>query len=95
MSEKGFDPVIRASDFLRNIAGEMIKCALAHRSIIEERKKQRPDEKVIADLELITRVAGEQAVRLQNEFDKRLNEAIRQGGFEVAPQARTFNLKGI
>lgn len=74
---------------------ENIKCYDANMKAIAERKKDAPSAQVIADCELQARRAGEQRVKLRDELNRRLDEAIRRGGFQTAPEARTYDLRGL
>lgn len=95
MSQTGFDAVITPADLIDRLCVELIKCSQAQHAIIAERKKANPDPTVIAQQELITRVAGERRVAIKDEYNRRLNEAIQAGGFTVLQDVRTYDLNGV
>jgi protein-arginine kinase activator protein McsA len=90
-----YDLICSIGEMIDKLINEDIKCYDSNRRILEERRKERPDPQQISNLEFVARSAGEQRVRLKNELNKRLAEAIRRGGFESAAEVRTYDLKGI
>ena len=90
-----YDQLCSIGELIDKLSIENIKCAHANHAILDERAKDKPNAAIIADWELVARTAGEQRVRLKNEINKRLDEAVRRGGIGTAPEVRTYDLRGV
>jgi len=90
MADKVYDFICSIGELIDKLSIENIKCYDANAKAIAERKKENPDAGVIADCEFRARKSGEQRVRLRDEINKRLSEAIKRGGFEYVPDVRTY-----
>ena len=89
-----YDHICSIGELIDKLSIENIKCSRANHTAMDEREKDNPDPVVLADCERLARTAGEQRVRLKDEINRRLDEAMRRGGFNVAAEARTYDLKG-
>ena len=94
MTEPVYDYIGSIGELIDKLSIENIKCYHANTSILTERGRNNPDAQIIADLEWIARTSGEQRVRLRDEINKRLMEALRRGGIGAAKDARTYSLGG-
>jgi len=90
MTDTVYDFICSIGELIDKLSIENIKCYDANAKAIRERKKDRPDASVIADCEFKARKSGEQRVRLRDEINKRLSEAIKRGGFDCSPEVRTY-----
>lgn len=90
-----YDTIYSIGHLIDALSIENIKCYDANSKAIAERKREHPSAEIIANCEWQARRAGEQRVKLRDEINRRLNEAIGRGGFQVAPEARTYDLKGL
>jgi hypothetical protein len=95
MTDQVYDTLCSIGELIDKLSIENIKCHAANERILAERRKAHPDAQFISNQEFVARTAGEQRVRLKNEINRRIVEAIRRGGFETAPEARTYDLKDI
>jgi hypothetical protein len=89
-----YDYLCSIGELFDKLSIQNIICHYANTKILEERAKAEPDDHVISQMELKARTAGEQRVRLKDEINRRLDDAIRRGGIGVAPEVRTYNLPG-
>lgn len=87
-----YDYLMSIGSLIDALSIENIKCAHANHTVLDERHKSKPDSRKIADMELLARTAGEQRVRLKNEINRRLDEAIRRGGISLAAEGRTYGV---
>ena len=87
-----YDHLCSIGELIDKLSIENIKCAHANHTVLDERRKSAPDAKKIADMELLARTSGEQRVRLKNEINRRLDEAIRRGGISLASEGRTYGV---
>lgn len=90
MTEESYDFICSIGELIDKLSIENIKCYDVNKKILAERSKDNPDNNKIANWEFNARKAGELRVKLKCEINKRLNEAIKRGGFGVAPEARTY-----
>jgi hypothetical protein len=90
-----YDLICSIGEIVDKLSIENIKCYDANRKILEERAKQNPSLQVISACEFQARSSGEQRVRLKNELNLRLAEAIQRGGFQANPEVRTYSQFGI
>lgn len=93
MTEPAYDFICSIGELMDKLSIENIKCYDGNTRAIAERKKQRPDHVLISELELKVRLAGEQRVRLRNEINRRLAEALKRGEIESAPEVRTYEMR--
>lgn len=89
-----YDTICSIGELIDKLSIENIKCYDANTRILFERKQSNPNAKSIADLEWQARTAGERRVKLRDEINYRLNEAIQRGGIQVTKEARTYDLEG-
>jgi hypothetical protein len=87
-----YDMICSIGELIDKLSIENIKCARANHVVLDERRKPVADPVVIANMELLARTAGEQRVRLKNEINRRLDEAIRRGGISTAIEGRTYGV---
>jgi len=92
---EAYDTLCSIGHLIDMLCNELIKCSIAQHRIIDERKKSSPNVEVIATQEWITRQSGEKRVKLRDEINRRIDEAIQRGGINVAAEARTYDLRGI
>lgn len=90
-----YDTICSIGELIDKLTIENIKCNHANEAILVERRKEKPNPQAIADNEFKARKSGEQRVRLKDEINRRVDEAIRRGGIQVAPEVRTYDLEGI
>lgn len=90
-----YDILCSIGDLIDLLCVALIKCSYANHAILDERRKPTPDAKVIANMEWVARTAGEKRVKLRDELNRRLDEAIRRGGIQTAADARTYDLRGM
>jgi hypothetical protein len=90
-----YDFVCSIGELIDKLSIQNIICHHANESILAERRKGAPDHERISEAEFRARKAGEQRVRLKNEIDRRIAEAITRGKMGTAPDARTYDLRGI
>lgn len=92
MSSDVYDYLCSIGELIDKLSIENVKCYDSNSKILDERRRDSPDYARISDLEFKARKAGEQRVRLRDEINRRLAEAIKRGGFASAPDARTYEL---
>lgn len=90
-----YDLICSIGEIIDKLSIENIKCYDANTRVLEERKRKEPNPEEISRLEWRARTAGEQRVRLRDEINRRLDEAIRRGGFSTNAEARTYNLGNV
>jgi len=90
MVEPVYDFICSIGELIDKLSIENIKCYDANTRAIAERKKTDPSATVIADCEGQARSSGEQRVRLKNEINRRLAEAIERGKIRHAAETRTY-----
>ncbi len=95
MTEPAYDLICSIGELIDKLSIENIKCYDANRKILAERKKEAPSTPAIADWEWQARRAGEQRVRLRDEINHRLAEAIARGTIQVSTEARTYDLREV
>lgn len=87
-----YDLLCSIGELIDKLTIENIKCYDANQKILAQRKGKNPSPKKIADWEWQARRAGEQRVKLRDEINQRIAEAIARGGIQVAPDARTYDM---
>lgn len=92
MTDMVYDHLCSIGELIDKLSIENIKCSYANHEILELRKSDAPDHFRISLLEFKARSSGEQRVRLKNEINKRLAEAIKRGSIESSPEARTYEI---
>jgi len=92
MADEVYDYICSIGELIDKLSIENIKCHHANEEILAERRKYKPNTNRISELEYKARKAGEQRVRLRDEINRRLAEAIKRGGFSHAPDVRTYEL---
>jgi len=88
---ESYDLICSIGELVDKLSIENIKCYDSNMRAIAERRRESPSAETIADCELRARTAGEHRVRLRDELNRRLDEAIRRGGFDVAREVRTYS----
>jgi hypothetical protein len=86
-----YDYLCSIGDLIDKLSIENIKCFDANMKAIAERKKDKPSAALLAKCEGQARTAGEQRVRLKDEINHRLAEALERGRIQCAPEARTYD----
>jgi len=90
-----YDVICSIGELIDKLSIENIKCYNANQRILEERKQANPSSQAIADLEWQARSSGERRVKIRDEINRRINEAIQRGRIQVANEARTYDLNGV
>jgi len=90
MAEPVYDFICSIGELIDKLSIENIKCYDVNRKILEERAKQHPCHRSIAEWEFNARKAGELRVKLKNEINKRLAEALSRGEINYPHEARTY-----
>jgi len=91
MTEDVYDYICSIGELVDKLSIENIKCYHANHAVLGEREKGRPDVERIAALEAVARKSGEQRVRLKDEINRRIAEAVSRGKINVAGEARTYD----
>lgn len=89
-----YDYLCSIGELIDKLSIENIKCYHANESILAERRKPEPSGQRISDLEFKARKAGEQRVRLRDEINRRLLDAIKRGSIGLSHDVRTYELPG-
>jgi len=79
-------------ELIDKLSVENIKIYHARERILLERRSGTPDAKRIMDWEWAVSSGGERRVLLRDEINRRLDEAIRRGGFATSREVRTYEL---
>jgi len=93
MTEPVYDFVCSIGELIDKLSIENIKCHHANEAILSERRKSNPDHERISQLEYKARKAGEQRVRLRDEINHRLAEAIARGSLGYTADVRTYEVR--
>lgn len=93
-----YDFICSIGELIDKLTIENIKCYDANNKIIALRK-QPPSHGCVVEVEIsllerAARMSGEQRVRLRDEINARLADAIMRGGICVAPEVRTYRNVG-
>lgn len=91
MTEPVYDFVCSIGELIDKLTIENIKCYDANNKIIALRAKDVLDSGRVASLELAARTSGEQRVRLRDEINRRLMEALIRGSLGCARDVRTYD----
>lgn len=94
MIPKSYDFLCSIGELIDKLSIQNIVCYDSNMKVLAERSKPKPDDTFISQLEFKARTAGEQRVRLKDEINRRIDEAIRRGGIGTAPEVRTYDIKG-
>jgi len=89
---EAYDFICSIGELIDKLSIENIKCYDSNMAILAERRKPNPNHKKISLLEFKARKAGEQRVRLRDEINRRLAEAIERGSLGATAEVRTYNL---
>ena len=87
-----YDFICSIGELIDKLSIENIKCYHANESILAERQKPHPNHERISELEFNARKSGEQRVRLRDEINRRLSDALSRGRLDYAPDVRTYDL---
>ena len=85
-----YDVICSIGELIDKLSIENIKCYDANHKAIAERKKEKPSAKVIAGCEGRARRSGELRVKLRDEINRRLAEAVQRGKIDTAADVRTY-----
>lgn len=85
-----YDFICSIGELMDKLSIENIKCYDANNKIMAERRKEKPDVGLIAELEHKARNAGEQRVRLRDAVNQRICEALERGKIFAATDVRTY-----
>jgi hypothetical protein len=91
MTEEVYDFICSIGELIDKLSIENIKCYDGNNKILDERLQENPDFRKISELEFKVRKAGEQRVRLKNEINKRIQEALVRGYIQISPETRTYD----
>lgn len=94
MTNESYDFICSIGELVDKLSIENIKCYDANTAILRERHSGNPDVALISQLEFKARTAGEQRVRLKDEINRRIAEAVDRGRIGVAPEVRTYSMPG-
>jgi len=92
MIPEQYDFICSIGELIDKLSIENIKCYDANNKIIAERKKEKPDHVYISSLEFKARTSGEQRVRLRDEINRRIADAIKRSSIGYASDVRTYEL---
>lgn len=92
MTEAAYDYICSIGELIDKLSIENIKCYDANKKVLAEREKDKPNHVLISQLEFKARSAGEQRVRLRDEINRRLAEALKRGRIGSASEVRTYDL---
>lgn len=92
MTPEVYDFVCSIGELIDKLSIENIKCHHANEGILVERRRAQPNTARIAELEWKARTSGEQRVRLRDEINRRLAEAVQRGRIGTAQEVRTYKL---
>lgn len=95
MTPEVYDTLCSIGELIDKLTIENIKCYDANQNILNERRKEHPKAESIAGWEWQARRSGEQRVKLRDEINRRIDEAIKRGGMQTASEARTYDLRGV
>lgn len=90
MAEPVYDFICSIGELIDKLSIENIKCYDVNRKILEERSKPNPCARSIAEWEFNARKAGELRVKLKNEINRRLADALSRGEIGYPHEARTY-----
>jgi hypothetical protein len=94
MATEVYDFICSIGELIDKLSIENIKCYDANTRAIAERSKENPSPEVIADCEGRARRSGEQRVRIRDEINLRLAEAIGRGHIGTTTEVRTYTPAG-
>ena len=86
-----YDFICSIGSLIDMLSIENIKCYDANNKVMAERLATVVDHERISRLEMAARGAGEQRVRLRDEINRRLAEAISRGGMSTTKEVRTYH----
>ena len=88
-----YDYLCSIGELIDKLSIENIKCYHANNEImrIRDHPAGAVDAQRVSDLEQVARSAGEQRVRLRDEVNRRLAEAIDRGGMRAVQDVRTYD----
>jgi len=87
-----YDFICSIGELIDKLSIENIKCYDANMTILRERGKEQPNDAMISLNESKARRAGEQRVRLRDEINRRIAEAVSRGGIGAAADVRTYDI---
>jgi hypothetical protein len=87
-----YDFICSIGELIDKLSIQNIICYDANNKIIAERKKENSDHIYISSLEFKARTSGEQRVRLKDEINRRIAEAINRGTIGCSKDMRTYDL---
>lgn len=93
MTESVYDFICSIGELIDKLSIENIKCYHANTMVLAEREKDSPSAELVSSLESKARRSGEQRVRLRDEINRRLSEAIKRGSIGAASEVRTYDLQ--
>lgn len=91
MTDPVYDHLCSIGELIDKLSIENIKCHFANTEILRERDAEVTNVPRIADLEARARTAGEQRVRLRDEINRRIAEAIERGSIDTSRDVRTYH----
>ena len=90
MTESVYDFICSIGEMIDKLSVENIKCYDSNTKIINLRRSGGDHDAEIAKLESAARTSGEQRVRLRDEINRRLAEAVERGSIGTARDVRTY-----
>lgn len=92
MTPDVYDTICSIGELIDKLSIENIKCYDANKKVLKERRKKNPSTKIISDNEWKARCSGEQRVKLRDEINRRLADALSRGHISTSQEARTYDL---
>ena len=92
---EAYDFICSIGELIDKLSIENIKCYDANQKILAERKTPLVSPEKIADWEWQARSSGEIRVKLRDEINRRLAEAISRGNISTRQETRTYDLGGV
>ena len=87
-----YDMICSIGELIDKLSIENIKCYDANSKAIAERTNDSPSAEIITQCEWQARQSGEQRVRLRDEINRRLAEALERGSIQARQEARTYGM---
>lgn len=86
------DFICSIGELVDKLTIENIKCSRFNHEMIELKNNEPINLQRIGELQISLMAANEQRVRLKNEINLRIDDAIRRGGIGINKETRTYRL---
>lgn len=84
---------IKFSEWIDKLCGIMIKMHYFNHQKLEERKKKKPDLKLLNDVQIKIDTLNEQRYAVWNEIDRMLKRVAESGKYDYKDEKRTYEGK--